>query len=151
MPDIKISDAVLVDANLVLWAHHEQFPDHERARDWWAETLTTTRFVGIPWPTVLAFLRISTHQRALEHPLDIGTAWGTVKGWLSRANVSLPLPTDRHSVILGGLLVDARSSGNHVPDAHLAALAIEWGLELQSADSDFARYGGLRWRDPIGK
>jgi len=141
--------ALLVDANLVIWAHHRQFELHDRAREWWAETLSSTAFVGIPWSTTLAFLRISTHPRALERPLDIRQAWEVASGWLERANVHAPVPTERHASILGELLVEAKAGGNHTTDAHLAALAIEWGLELQSADRDFARYSGLRWRDPL--
>ena len=99
--------------------------------------------------TTLAFLRISTHPRALERPLAIGDAWSVVQGWLERPNVRSPVPTERHAPILGDLLIRARAGGNHATDAHLAALAIEWGLELCSADRDFARYPGLRWRDPL--
>ena len=142
--------AILVDANLVLWAHHASFGDHESARAWWTKTLSSTPFVGIPWPTCLAFLRISTHPRALERPLSIGAAWDVVRGWLSRPNVRVPIPTERHEQILGDLLLAGRASGNHTSDAHLAALAIEWGLQLVSADRDFARYPGVRWLDPLG-
>ena len=143
------AEAILVDANLVLWAHHGGFPQHGAARAWWAATLSATALVGIPWPTILAFLRISTHPRALTRPLAIETAWEVVRGWLSRPNVRCPVPTERHAEILGGLLAAGHAAGNHTTDAHLAALAIEWGLELQSSDRDFARYPGLRWRDPL--
>lgn len=145
------AEAILVDANLVLWAHHRAFAEHEHARTWWADTLSQTPLVGIPWPTTLAFMRISTHPRALERPLEIGRAWEVVQEWLSRPNVRVPVPTDRHQELLGELLRRARASGNHTSDAHLAALAIEWGLELCSADRDFARYPGLRWRDPLAE
>ncbi len=141
--------AVLVDANLVIWAHHEGFAQHSVARAWWARTLAETPLVGIPWPTTLAFLRVSTHPRALAHPLTIEVAWSVARGWLARSNVHCPAPADRHEAVLGDLLVAGRAVGNHTTDAHLAALAIEWGLELQSADRDFARYPGLRWRDPL--
>jgi toxin-antitoxin system PIN domain toxin len=141
--------APLVDANLILWAHHRQFPQHETARSWWRRALSERPLVGIPWPSILAFVRVSTHPRALERPLVIGAAWRIVEGWLDRANVWIPVPTERHRTILAPLLEKGKATGNHVPDAHMAALAIEWGLELQSADRDFARYPGLRWRDPL--
>jgi hypothetical protein len=134
----------------VLWAHHSGFDQHGVARAWWARTLSEAPTVGIPWPTILAFLRISTHPRAFERPMAITDAWRVVEGWLASANVHCPTPTARHPAILGQLLGHARASGNHTTDAHLAALAIEWGLELVSADHDFARYPGLRWRDPLG-
>jgi uncharacterized protein len=142
--------AILVDANLLIWAHHRRFEQHEAARAWWADVLSTVPTVGIPWVTSLAFLRISTHPRALTQPLSIQRAWTVVQGWLQRANVQCPVPTERHRGILGELLEKGRATGNHTSDAHLAALAIEWGLELRSADRDFARYPGLRWNDPLG-
>ena len=149
MPAEPAPAAVLVDANLVIWAHHEGFAQHAPAREWWERTLTETVLVGIPWPTTLAFLRVSTHGRALDNPLTIDAAWSVARGWLARPNVRVPVPTDRHEAILGELLVAGRAAGNHTTDAHLAALALEWGLELQSAHRDFARYPGLRWRDPL--
>jgi toxin-antitoxin system PIN domain toxin len=140
--------AVLLDANVLLWAHHRQFTQHEPARLWLAETLSTVPVVGIPWPTILAFVRVSTHARALERPLDVAAARDVVQGWLRRRNVNAPVPTDRHAALFGDLIVRGRATGNHTTDAHLAALAIEWGLVLVSADRDFARYPGLRWHDP---
>lgn len=141
--------AALVDANLLLWAHHEAFAQHAAARGWWAQTLTTAPLVGIPWPSALAFVRISTHPRALTVPASVEEAWAVVESWLDRDNVWVPVPTERHRSVLSQMLVTGRASGNHSGDAHLAALAIEWGLELLSADRDFARYPGLRWRDPL--
>jgi uncharacterized protein len=143
--------AILLDANLLLWAHHQQFAHHEPARAWLAETLSTVPVVGIPWPSILAFVRISTHPRALERPLDAPAARGVVEGWLKRPNVSAPVPTDRHAALFGDLFVGGRATGNHTSDAHLAALAVEWGLVLVSADRDFARYPGLRWHDPSAR
>lgn len=141
--------AVLLDANLLIWAHHAQFEQHPAARAWLERELSGNPLVGIPWPTVLAFLRLSTHPRALRRPVSIETAWSVVEGWLGRANVQVPVPTERHEEILGRLLTRGKATGNHTTDAHLAALAIEWGAELLSADRDFARYEGLRWRDPL--
>ncbi|HWP62297.1 MAG TPA: TA system VapC family ribonuclease toxin [Candidatus Binatia bacterium] len=139
----------LVDANLLIWAHHAHFPRHPAARAWWGRLLSETPLVGLPWPSILAFVRVSTHPRALERPLTVGTAWGIVEGWLERPNVWIPVPTDRHRPILAAMLEGSQATANDVPDAHLAALAVEWGLELLSADRDFGRYPGLRWRDPL--
>jgi uncharacterized protein len=147
----RAGEAILVDANLVIWAHHRQMPEHQAARSWWAETLSETPLVGIPWPTILAFIRLSTHPRVLERPVALEAAWDVVDGWLKRPNVRCPVPTERHGALLAELLLNARAIGNHAPDAHLAALAIEWGLELVSADGDFARYRGLRWRNPLAR
>ncbi len=132
----------------MLWAHHRQFPLHEPAKQWWETTLTDVPIVGVPWPTILAFVRVSTHPRALSHPVDVDTAYGVVEGWLKRPNVTTPVPTEGHVALFGSMLRRGKASGNHSTDAHLAALAIEWGMEVVSADRDFERYPGLRWRDP---
>lgn len=144
-----MADAVLVDANLLIWAHHGSFPDHQRARAWWSATVNDSPLVGIAWPTALAFLRISTHPRVFEQPLGIAAAWAIVEGWHEQPNVQWFVPSERHQSIFGQLVVAARATANHTSDAHLAALAIEWGLELASADADFARYPGLRWTNPL--
>ena len=143
-----LHSAVLLDANVLVWTHHRQFRQHDHARQWLTSTLTATPVVGIPWPSVLAFLRISTHPRALERPLDLRVAWSVVDGWLARPNVRTPAPTDAHASLLAEMLIAGRAAANHTTDAHLAALAVEWGLVLVSADRDFARYPGLRWHDP---
>ncbi len=146
MPD---AGSILLDANVLLYAHHRLYREHEAARAWWRQAMEERPHVGIPWPTIIAFVRISTHPRTLTQPVAVEDAWRVVQGWLTRPNVAVPRPTERHASILSDLLGSGRASGNHVPDAHLAALAIEWGLELQSCDRDFARYPGLRWRDPL--
>lgn len=145
----RAEQAVLVDANLVIWAHHRQFRHHQAARQWWRAALSSLPLVGIPWPTTLAFLRVSTHPRALERPLAIEEAWAVAWEWLERPNVQCPTPTERHPSLLAEMLLEGRAVASHTTDAHLAALAVEWGLELLSADRDFARYPRLRWRDPL--
>jgi len=140
---------VLIDANLVMWAHHQQFPRHNEAREWWNGLLSRAPSVGIPWPTIVAFVRLSTHGRVLRSPIQVTDAWSVVEGWLGRTNVWTPVPTERHAGLLGDVLRRGAASGDHASDAHLAALALEWGLELLSADRDFARYPGLRWTDPL--
>lgn len=140
--------AIILDANLLLWAHHRHFPNHAPARDWLTQTLTTVPSVGIPWPTTLAFVRISTHPGALERPLTARVALEVVDGWLDRSNVTTPVPADRHRDLFKRTVMQGKASGNHITDAHLAGLAVEWGLTLVSADRDFARYPELRWHDP---
>lgn len=132
-----------------MWAHHRRFPQHRLARGWWEETLSTAPRVGVPWATILAFLRLSTHARVVSRPLTAPEAWRIVAGWLDRPNVWIPLPGERHADLFERLFTETRATGNDVPDAHLAALAVEWGLELLTADAGFARYPGLRWRDPL--
>lgn len=140
---------MLVDANLLLYAVDEEAPQQVRAAAWLTSQLNGERRVGLPWQSLTAFLRISTHPRASRRPLRPEDAWGFVEEWLAVPTVWIPGPTDRHAAVLGSLVMRYRVSGNLLPDAHLAAIAIEHGLEVCSADTDFARFTEIRWVDPI--
>jgi toxin-antitoxin system PIN domain toxin len=140
---------MLLDANLLLYAVHQQSEQHEAAAEWLTEQLNGSRRVGLPWQTLAAFLRIATHPRAFQRPLPAALAWERVTDWLSAPVAWIPLPGDKHARILGELITTYDVRGNLVPDALLAALAIEHGLTLYSADTDFARFRELRWENPI--
>ena len=98
---------------------------------------------------MLSFVRLVSNPRIFEHPQSISNAWTQIEEWLARPVVWIPQPTERHREILGALFADRLARSNLVPDAHLAALAIEHGLTLCSTDRDFARFAGLRWDDPL--
>jgi uncharacterized protein len=104
--------------------------------------------VGLPWHSLLGFVRLSTNRHVLEQPMPTREAWRHVEGWLAPPNAWIPLPTDRHQTVLAALLSDD-VSGDLIPDVHLAALAIEHGLTVCSTDSDFARFPGVRWENPL--
>lgn len=140
---------ILVDANLLIYAHVNAFSQHEPARRWLDGRLTDAARVGLPWASLVAFLRLVTNPRVFERPEPTADAWRQVLAWLDCENTWIPQPTDRHRDVLGSLLADPSVQANLVPDAHLAALAIEHGLILHSTDGDFARFPGLRWENPI--
>jgi toxin-antitoxin system PIN domain toxin len=140
---------MLIDANLLLLARNAADPSHDRARDWLTEQLNGAVRVGLPWSSLLAFLRISTHPRAYQVPLEPDEAWDQIGDWLDAGPAWIPVPTDRHAEVLGGLIRRYRVSANLVPDAHLAALAIEHGLRVCSADTDFARFTEVTWFNPL--
>jgi len=140
---------MLVDANLLLFAVDDAAPGHDVAAAWLEEQLNGARRVGLPWESLTAFVRIATHPRASDHPLKPADAWRFVEDWLAAPATWVPLPTDSHADVLGGLVRRYRLAGNLIPDAHLAALAIEHGLEVCSADTDFARFAEIRWRNPL--
>ena len=140
---------MLVDANLLLYAVDERSPFHERSLQWLTESMNGARRVGLPWMSLIAFLRISTNLRATDRPLSPSDAAGFVRDWLSAEVVWNPGPGPRHSEIVLNLIEEGQLSGNLVSDAHLAAIAIEHGLVLVSNDSDFSRFGGLRWENPL--
>lgn len=140
---------ILVDANLLVYAHVSSFPQHDRVRDWLDTRLNGTASVGLPWPSLLGFIRLVSNPRIFERPQSIADAWKQVEEWLTCESVWIPQPGERHHEILGPLLSDTGLRSNLVPDAHLAALAMEHGLTLCSTDGDFARFSGLRWNNPL--
>jgi hypothetical protein len=140
---------MLVDANLLLFAIDAGSPWHRRAADWLTAQLNGDQRVGIPWESLGAFVRIATHPRASDRPLQPDEAWTFVEEWLAVPTVWVPQPTEAHADVLGSLVRRYHLTGNLVPDAHLAAIAIEHGLEVCSADSDFARFTEIRWRNPL--
>jgi hypothetical protein len=139
----------LVDANLLLYATDERSPRHEDARSWLEERLTGDEPVAFAWAVLLAFLRLSTSPRIFEHPLSPDRAFDVVQSWLGQPCAVVVHPGDRHATLVRQLLRPIGTAGNLVTDAHLAALAIEHGAELSSCDTDFARFSGLRWSDPL--
>jgi len=140
---------ILVDANILIYSTNEVSNQHVAARDWLNDQLNGSARVGLPWPALLAFLRIATNIRI--HPRAITTldAWRQVSEWLACEPVWIPESTERHAEVLGRLLALPGMYGNLITDAHLAALAIEHGLTLCSTDGDFARFPTLRWLNPI--
>ena len=140
---------MLVDANLLLYAVDERSPFHERSLGWLTSSLNGARRVGIPWMSLIAFMRISTNLRATDRPLSPSEAAGFVNDWLAADVVWNPAPGPRHGEILLELVECGQLSGNLISDAHLAAIAIEHGLVLASNDSDFSRFDGLRWENPL--
>jgi toxin-antitoxin system PIN domain toxin len=140
---------MLVDANLLLYAVDEAAPAHDGAAAWLEEQLNGSRRVGLAWESLTAFVRIVTHPRASDHPLRPANAWRLVEEWLAAPTTWIPQATDNHADVLGELIRKYHVAGKLVPDAHLAALAIEHGLEVCSADTDFARFTEIRWQNPI--
>jgi toxin-antitoxin system PIN domain toxin len=140
---------MLVDANILLYAVDASSPFHASAAEWLVARLNGPRRVGLPWQSLAAFLRISTHPRAAEHPLLPDAAWGHIEAWLAADAAWVPVPTARHAEVLGSLIHSYQLRGNLVVDADLAALALEHGLTVCSADSAFARFREIRWENPI--
>jgi len=140
---------MLLDANLLLYAAHKRAPQHKAAAAWLTEQLNGSRRVGLPWQSLGAFLRISTHPRAFERPLEPAVAWERVSDWLAAPAAWIPSTGPDHARLLGELVVRHDARGNLLPDAVLAALALEHGLTVYSADTDFARFTEVRWTNPL--
>jgi toxin-antitoxin system PIN domain toxin len=140
---------ILVDANVILYAEDSLSIHHRRAVEWWDEQLSGSSPVGLCWPVLTAFLRISTNRRLHRRPLTILEATGKVNSWLAQPCVRIVESGPSHWPILRRLLEETGATANLVSDAHLAALAIGYGALLCSSDQDFARFQGLRWIDPL--
>ena len=142
---------MLIDANILLFAVDAEAPLHRPAADWLTTLLNGDRRVGLPWQSLSAFLRIATHPRASAHPLAPAAAWAFVADWLAAPVAWIPTPTERHAEILGRLIRAHGIAGNLVPDAQLAAIAVEHGLQVCSTDTDFARFPEVRWHNPLAE
>lgn len=140
---------ILVDANLLLYAAVSSFPAHAKARRWLDAQLGGRARVGLPWPSLLAFVRIASNPRVFEKPASVAHAWSRAMSWLESPAAWVPEATDRHAAILDGFLNSVVTKSKLVPDAHLAALAIEHGLTLCTTDSGFSRFPGLRTDNPL--
>jgi toxin-antitoxin system PIN domain toxin len=140
---------ILIDANILIYARVASLAQHHAAKTWLDGQLSGTTQVGLPWVSLLAFLRVVTNPRIFERPEPVADAWHQALAWLACEVAWIPQPTERHAKIFGDFLALPGVVANLVPDAHLAALAVEHGLSLCSADGDFARFPGLQWLNPL--
>ena len=140
---------ILVDANLLVYAVNRDAFHHESSRDWLQQTLGGTVHVGLPWICILAFLRVTTNPSIFPSPLRTDQATGYIESWLAQPFVDAVVPGEQHWPVLHNLLRTTGSAGNLTSDAHVAALAIEQGATIFSADHDFKRFPGIRHVNPL--
>lgn len=141
---------IAVDANLLIYASVKNLSQHEAAHRWLDGQLNEASGVGLPWSSLLAFVRLVSNPKLFPAAaLSVQQAWEQVEAWLALPSVWVPVPTERHPEILGLLLRLPGMKPNSVPDAHLAALAIEHDLTLCSSDGGFSDFPGLKWEKPI--
>lgn len=139
----------IVDLNILLYAVNSDAAQHERAREWWENAVNDEDVIGLAWVVLLGFLRLSTNPRVFPRPLAPELAAATLEAWLSRDNVRVVREKDEHWETLKLLIGDTGTAGNLTTDAHLAALALSHDAVLVSSDTDFARFKGLRWENPL--
>ena len=139
---------IVLDVNILLYAYGTTSPQHDKARSCIQELFSGAEPVGLPWQTIAAFLRISTNSR-LAGWRPVAEAAHEVEGWLKQSAVRILVPGDEHWPILRRMVVEGQASGPLVSDAEIAALTIEYGGVLYTADRDFARFPGLRWKNPL--
>lgn len=142
---------LLIDANLLIHAYQTNSPHHERARPWLERVLSGDEPVLISLTTLLAFMRIMTDRNLHGQPMDVPTAHRHVSAWLARPNVSVAEPTPAHWPTLLSVATESQARGPILMDAHLAALAVEHGATVCTADRDFRRFKGVRVVDPLAE
>lgn len=140
---------IIPDVNLLLYAEIDAFSQHEAARVWWEDALSSETRVALPSVAIFGFLRIATNRRIFEEPLTLSDALARVEAWLERSNVTFLGPGPRHLQTAFELLRELGTGGNLTTDVQFAAYAIENQAELCSNDLDFGRFAGLRWTNPL--
>lgn len=140
---------IIPDVNLLLYATITGFPRHEPARAWLEGVLNGPALVGLTSPAVFGFIRIATSGRVFTSAMSVADATDRVRLWLAQPNARFVEPGPRHLEIALGLLEAIGAGANLTTDIQLAAYAIEHDAELFSTDTDFGRFPGLRWIDPL--
>jgi toxin-antitoxin system PIN domain toxin len=141
---------LLPDLNVLIGAHRSDSPLHSPCRDWLLAAYGGDEPFGICAPVLIGLVRILTHPRVFLPPDTHEQAFAFVRSLLAHPNALLLNPGRDHMRIFEELCRGADACGDLVTDAYLAALAIETGALLVSADRDFARFDGLRWVHPGG-
>lgn len=140
---------IIPDANLILYAYDTESSFQDDAARWWSSLLSGSEPVGLCSVVVFAFLRLSTHGRVYTTPLTTAEATERITSWLERPNVRLLVAGPDHVESVCALLAQAGTAGNLVTDAQIAALALEYGATVHTADTDFARFTDLAWKNPL--
>lgn len=140
---------ILVDVNVLVYAHRKDAENHTRYLNWLIEVMNSPGSYGMSDLVLSGFLRVVTHPKVFADPSPVEAALAFVDQIREHPNCLQVSPGDRHWSIFQGLMREAVTKGNLVPDAYLAALAIESGAEWITADRDYARFPRLRWRHPL--
>ena len=140
---------IVVDANLLIYSYDTNSSHHKKSRAWVERIFSDVEPVGLPWQTVSAFLRVITNRKLAGLRLTVEQAVEIVEEWLAQPNVRILAPGDEHWSMLKRMMVEGRALGPLVSDAELVALTVEYGGVLYTADRDFARFPGLRWKNPL--
>ena len=140
---------IVVDANLLIYSYDRASPNHASSRSWIERVFSGSEVVGLPWQSLAAFLRVVTNRQLPRSHFTVDEAAQIVEEWLEQPKVRLLTPGDEHWAIFRKMIGEGAAPGPLVTNAQLAALTIEHGGVLYTADRDFARFPGLRWKNPI--
>ena len=140
---------IVPDINLLIYAYDAASPFHQKAARWWKNSLSGEEAVGLPEVVVFGFVRVSTNPRAFRRPMTPAEAAGHVRSWTAQPVVSRLGVDASHVEAVLKSLEGLGTAGNLVTDAQIAAVAIEHGAVVHTTDTDFMRFTGLRWFNPI--
>jgi len=140
---------IAIDANLLLYAYSPGSPHHQTAKIWLEGVLSGTEPVGIPLPSIQAFVKLLTNPVIAGKFIKLEDVFSIVDEWLSLPHVRILLPGDRHWELLKRTAIDAHAIGNLFADAVIASIALEYGAVVHSNDRDFARFSAVRWKNPL--
>ncbi len=140
---------IVVDLNLLLYAHNRSVAQHPAARVWWSELMNGGQDIGLPEPVLFGFLRTTTQRGILAAPLTIDQALGIVRSWLDWPHLRVLYGTAGSLQRALKLATALGLAGRLTTDIQIAALTMEYRGSLHSADTDFGRMPGLRWRNPL--
>ena len=140
---------MLLDVNVLIYAHRQDAPNHEAYCAWLEDLINSDQAFGMSDVVLSGFLRVVTHPKVFNPPSVLGQALAFARELRDQPNCIKLAPGARHWDIFCRLCQEAGVKGNLVPDAFLAALAIESGSEWITTDRDYSRFKGLRWRHPL--
>jgi uncharacterized protein len=140
---------IVCDANLLIYSYNTGAARHAKARAWLEKIFSGTDVVGLPWQAASAFLRVTTNSRLPGERFSLAQATQIVDLWLANPNVRVLIPGDHYWPLFRRMMIEGQASGALVSDAEIAALTLEYGGVLYTADRDFARFPGLRWKNPL--
>jgi toxin-antitoxin system PIN domain toxin len=140
---------IVIDANLLIYAYDRHSASHKKSVAWLERTFSGEEAVGLPWQSISAFLRVITNRRLSGIRVSLEQAVQIVEEWLRQPLTQVLVPGDDHWSVLRRMIEEGRAAGPLVSDAQIAALTVEYGGVLYTADRDFARFPGLRWKNPL--
>jgi toxin-antitoxin system PIN domain toxin len=140
---------LLPDVNVLIYAHRLESPEHDRYAEWLARLAQGPEPFGLSELGASGFVRIVTNPKIWQEPTTTEDALEFIARLRQRSNARLLTHGPASWGIFADLCVAARARGKLVADAYHAALALEHGCELVTADSDFGRFAGLRCRHPL--
>ena len=140
---------IIPDVNLLIYAYNDQDAHHAAAKNWLETSLNGSNLIGFPWLVTTGFIRIMTHPKILQTPMSGLDAVNIVQSWLDTPVARIPAPGPDHANLLFRFIADIGTAGNLTTDAQIAAIAAEHQATIYSNDTDFSRFSGIRWKNPL--